>query len=60
VTDQTVDLLRQAANYLSALHGSVSRHDNLGADLTCAGCALRDQVETELRRLADDVEGSAS
>ncbi|MFJ2110570.1 hypothetical protein ACIOEX_01355 [Streptomyces sp. NPDC087850] len=43
-----VDLLRRAESYLSALHGSVARHDNLGANLACAGCALRGQIHDAL------------
>jgi hypothetical protein len=49
MTDQTARLLRDAANYLSALHGSVARHDNLAANFGCAGCELRDRIATELR-----------
>lgn len=45
-------LLRDAESYLSALHGSVARHDNLGADLTCGGCKLRDQIASALPLLA--------
>jgi hypothetical protein len=43
-----VALLKQAENYLSALHGSVARHDNLAANLGCAGCQLRDAMRTAL------------
>ncbi|MEW2402196.1 hypothetical protein [Streptomyces sp. NPDC046862] len=43
-----VDLLRHAESYLSALHGSVARHDNLAANLACAGCELRDQIRAAL------------
>jgi hypothetical protein len=49
-----VELLRRTESYLSALHGSVARHDNLAANLGCAGCELRDQVGAELRRMADE------
>ncbi|MFM9602712.1 hypothetical protein [Streptomyces turgidiscabies] len=45
------DLLRRTESYLSALHGSVARHDNLGENLGCAGCQLRDQFRAELRSL---------
>jgi hypothetical protein len=38
------ELLRRAEAYLSALHGSVARHDNLAANYGCAGCELRDQI----------------
>ncbi|MEV8033940.1 hypothetical protein [Streptomyces sp. NPDC086182] len=41
---QADELLRRAEAYLSALHGSVARHDNLAANLACAGCELRDQI----------------
>jgi hypothetical protein len=41
-------LLRDAENYLSALHGSVARHDNLAANFGCAGCELRDQIRAAL------------
>jgi len=37
-------LLRDVERYLSALHGSVARHDNLAADYGCAGCELRDRI----------------
>ncbi|MFD3929710.1 hypothetical protein [Streptomyces sp. NPDC058614] len=40
-----LDLLKQADSYLSALHGSVARHDNLGLNLACGGCALRDETQ---------------
>lgn len=33
-------LLEDAESYLSALHGAVGRHDHIGADLKCGGCAL--------------------
>ena len=50
MTDQTtaLALLRDAENYLSALHGSVARHDHLAANLGCAGCDLRDRIAAEL------------
>jgi hypothetical protein len=48
MTDQTTRLLRDAENYLSALHGSVARHDNLAANYGCAGCELRDKIAAEL------------
>jgi len=48
LTDQQLDprdvLLRDTERYLSALHGSVARHDNLAANLGCAGCELRDKI----------------
>ncbi|MBK3631594.1 hypothetical protein JHN52_01185 [Streptomyces sp. MBT97] len=47
-----LDLLRRAESYLSALHGSVARHDNLGENLGCAGCQLRDRLRDELHRQA--------
>ncbi|MFB7244596.1 hypothetical protein ACFCYX_19310 [Streptomyces populi] len=43
------ELLRRAESYLSALHGSVARHDNLAANYGCAGCELRDQIGVALR-----------
>ena len=45
---QTDELLRRTESYLSALHGSVARHDNLAANLACAGCELRDQIRAAL------------
>jgi hypothetical protein len=48
MTDQTARLLRDAENYLSALHGSVARHDNLAANFGCAGCELRDRLTAAL------------
>ncbi|MFJ9112980.1 hypothetical protein [Streptomyces sp. NPDC102283] len=41
-------LLEDAEGYLSALHGAVGRHDHIGADLTCGGCALRDRLTPAL------------
>lgn len=52
MTDPTARLLRDAENYLSALHGSVARHDNLAANFGCAGCELRDQIAAALPTLA--------
>ncbi|MEU3507636.1 hypothetical protein ABZ733_06870 [Streptomyces longwoodensis] len=49
MTDPTTRLLRDAENYLSALHGSVARHDNLAVNLGCAGCELRDRIAGMLR-----------
>lgn len=46
--EPTTALLRDAERHLSALHGSVARHDNLGANLSCAGCELRDRIREEL------------
>ena len=43
-----IDLLRRTESLLSALHGSVARHDNLAANLACAGCELRDQIRGAL------------
>jgi len=51
-------LLRDAEHYLSALHGSVARHDNLAANLGCAGCELRDRIAAELRRLAVETQAA--
>jgi hypothetical protein len=47
-----VDLLKRTESYLSALHGSVARHDNLAANLGCAGCELRDQIRAALPTLS--------
>lgn len=48
-TDPTpLDLLKRAEGYLSALHGSVARHDNLAANLGCAGCELAGQIRSTL------------
>ena len=47
-TPEPRDLLKRAEAYLSALHGSVARHDNLAANLACAGCELRDQIAAVL------------
>jgi hypothetical protein len=58
--DRGAVLLRDAESYLSALHGSVARHDNLAANLGCAGCELRDQIRDELRRMADEAQQPGS
>ena len=47
-TTRSADLLRRTEAYLSALHGSVARHDNLGVNLGCAGCELRDEIRNGL------------
>lgn len=47
-----LDLLKLAEQYLSALHGSVARHDNIGLNLSCGGCALRDEIRDVLPKLA--------
>jgi hypothetical protein len=47
-----LDLLKRTESLLSALHGSVARHDNLAANLGCAGCELRDQIRGALPTLA--------
>ncbi|MFF5609298.1 hypothetical protein ACFY65_23405 [Streptomyces cellulosae] len=46
MTHQTepLALLRDTEHYLSALHGSVARHDSLAANYGCAGCELRDRI----------------
>lgn len=46
-------LLRDAEAYLSALHVHVARHDNIGVDLTCGGCLLRDRIAAALPTLAE-------
>ncbi|MFS4103821.1 hypothetical protein [Streptomyces sp. PD-S100-1] len=46
-----LDLMRDAESYLSALHGSVARHDHLAANLSCAGCELRQRIAATLPRL---------
>lgn len=48
-------LLRDTEAYLSALHVHVARHDNIGADLTCGGCLLRDRIAAALPQLAAPV-----
>ncbi|MFJ6566575.1 hypothetical protein ACIQNU_04095 [Streptomyces sp. NPDC091292] len=52
LTETARVLLRDAESYLSALHGSVARHDNLGVNLGCAGCELRDRIAEVLPTLA--------
>ena len=52
-----LDLLKLAEHYLSALHGSVARHDNLGLNLSCGGCALRDEIRGVLPTLDAVVPG---
>lgn len=56
MTDTTsptaLNLLKRAEALLSALHGSVARHDSLAANLGCAGCELRDQISAALPSLA--------
>ena len=52
MTTDPIALLRDAENYLSALHGSVARHDHLAANLACAGCELRDRIAAALPELA--------
>ncbi|MGW1267565.1 hypothetical protein, partial [Streptomyces sp. NPDC002491] len=47
-----LNLLQRTESYLSAMHGSVGRHDNLAANLGCAGCELRDKLRDELHRRA--------
>lgn len=42
-------LLADVEAHLSALHGSVGRHDNLAANLACSGCQLRDQIRSALQ-----------
>ncbi|MDX2702183.1 hypothetical protein PV350_04890 [Streptomyces sp. PA03-6a] len=48
-----IDLLTRTEHYLSALHGSVARHDQLAANLACAGCELRDQIRQALPALTE-------
>lgn len=40
------DELADAAGYLAVIHRHANRHDVLGANLACAGCALLDRIET--------------
>lgn len=47
-----IALLRDAEAYLSALHVHVARHDQIGADLTCGGCLLRERIAAALPTLA--------
>ncbi|MEU2316588.1 hypothetical protein ACFY7X_13615 [Streptomyces althioticus] len=53
MTHQTepLALLRDTEHYLSALHGSVARHDNLAANYGCAGCELRDRIAAALLKI---------
>ena len=53
-----LDLLKLAEHYLSALHGPVARHDQLGLNLSCGGCALRDEIRDVLPKLAAVVPGA--
>jgi hypothetical protein len=57
-TETAIDLLKRAESYLSALHGSVARHDSLGVNLGCAGCELRDKIRAELAAAAAAESGS--
>ncbi|WP_435597100.1 hypothetical protein [Streptomyces anulatus] len=41
-------LLEDAQSYLSVLHGAVGRHDHIGVNLACDGCALRDRITPAL------------
>ncbi|MER5461628.1 hypothetical protein ABT010_13260 [Streptomyces sp. NPDC002668] len=52
-------LLRDAEHYLSALHGSVARHDNLAANYGCAGCELRARIAGALPTLAEPANRAA-
>jgi lipopolysaccharide biosynthesis regulator YciM len=49
--EAAVDLLKRTEGHLSALHGSVGRHDNLAANLACGGCELRDAIRVALADL---------
>lgn len=57
--DTAAALLRDTERYLSALHGSVARHDNLAANLGCAGCELRARIARVLPTLTAEGEESA-
>ncbi|MEO3978808.1 hypothetical protein [Streptomyces sp. CAU 1734] len=48
-------LLTDTESYLSALHSTVHRHDNLGADLGCAGCALLGRIKAALAQDSPDI-----
>jgi hypothetical protein len=52
MTTDPLALLRTAEAYLAATHEHASRHDNLGADLTCGGCALRERISVVLTAAA--------
>ncbi|MGV9427123.1 hypothetical protein ACWDO7_22905 [Streptomyces sp. NPDC003656] len=47
-TTEAVALLKQTESYLAALHTSVARHDNLAANLGCAGCELLTSIRAAL------------
>jgi hypothetical protein len=40
-------LIADASAYLAVIHRHANRHDVLGVDLGCAGCALLDRIEAE-------------
>ncbi|MFI5664619.1 hypothetical protein [Streptomyces sp. NPDC051684] len=48
MTTEPLALLRTAEAYLAATHEHASRHDNLGADLTCGGCSLWERITATL------------
>ena len=50
--DQAEALLRRYVNLADVTHkyAAMGGHDNLGANLGCAGCTLRDQARTHLNR----------
>lgn len=62
MTHQTepLALLRDTEHYLSALHGSVARHDNLAANYGCAGCELRDRITAALPEITAAVSAAVT
>jgi hypothetical protein len=62
MTHQTepLALLRDTEHYLSALHGSVARHDNLAANYGCAGCELRDRIAAALLEITAAVSAAVA
>lgn len=44
MTTDPTDLLRQADTYLTVTHEHAARHDVIGEDFTCGGCALRKRI----------------
>lgn len=44
MTTDPIAVLRTAETYLTVTHEHASRHDDLGANFTCGGCALRERI----------------
>ena len=45
--DRLRPLLADTAGHLAVIHRHAGRHDVLGTDLACAGCALLDRIEAQ-------------